>query len=167
MIFGTSQAAWFLVEGTAQVEVDGEVVSSYGKGSYFGELALLNNEPRAASVRCTSACKCLALNREDFYGKTIHKASAAAFLQSVACLSRMERAERDEMVGLLRVRYYRPGEKIIYQGEAGKELYLLQEGSCSVEVDGVARPAATSAPRPALAPALNATGSSPVTLSLQ
>ena len=119
-------------------------ILDYKEGDYFGELALLNNEPRAASVRCTSACKCLALNREDFYGKTIHKASAAAFLQSVACLSRMERAERDEMVGLLRVRYYRPGEKIIYQGEAGKELFLLQEGSCSVEVDGVARPASST-----------------------
>jgi cAMP-dependent protein kinase regulator len=38
----------------------------YGVGDYFGELALLNDEPRAASVLATSECKTVSIDRESF-----------------------------------------------------------------------------------------------------
>ncbi|MEW5303042.1 MAG: hypothetical protein WDW36_005773 [Sanguina aurantia] len=41
-------------------------VMAYGTGSYFGELALLRNTPRAATVRCKSNVTLLALGRADF-----------------------------------------------------------------------------------------------------
>ena len=38
----------------------------YGVGDYFGELALLNDEPRAASVLATSECKTVCIDGESF-----------------------------------------------------------------------------------------------------
>lgn len=38
----------------------------YGKGSYFGERALLNNDVRAANIIAQSDVSCLSLERETF-----------------------------------------------------------------------------------------------------
>jgi len=44
----------------------GDCVVSLGPGSLFGELALLNDKPRAASVKCQSDCTFLVLSRDQF-----------------------------------------------------------------------------------------------------
>lgn len=43
-------AFYVVLEGSAQVEVDGEVVDTLGEGSWFGELSLLDGAPRSATV---------------------------------------------------------------------------------------------------------------------
>lgn len=48
--------------------IDGEEksVMSYEKGSYFGELALIKNEPRAASIIALEDCSCISIDRMSF-----------------------------------------------------------------------------------------------------
>ncbi len=41
-------------------------VKDYQKGNFFGELALIKNEPRAASVIAKTDCKLLSLDRLSF-----------------------------------------------------------------------------------------------------
>jgi CRP-like cAMP-binding protein len=50
--------------------VDGSktVVNTFGPGDFFGELALLDNGPRTASVIATEPTECLILPRENFLG---------------------------------------------------------------------------------------------------
>jgi len=43
-----------------------QLPKDYGAGEYFGELALLNNEPRAASIKAKQSLSCLVLTRDDF-----------------------------------------------------------------------------------------------------
>ena len=59
---------YFLEDGHAEAYIDGnkEPVKKYGKGDYFGELALLNDKPRAASVISTTEVKLATLGREGF-----------------------------------------------------------------------------------------------------
>jgi CRP/FNR family transcriptional regulator len=44
------------------------VVNHFGSGDFFGELALLDNGPRTASVIATEETECLILPRENFLG---------------------------------------------------------------------------------------------------
>mgnify|MGYP001797885418 CR=1 FL=1 len=39
------------------------VLKKYGAGDFFGELSLLTNKPRAASVRATAVSKCVSIDR--------------------------------------------------------------------------------------------------------
>jgi CRP/FNR family transcriptional regulator len=56
---GESGVGFFVIEeGTAEVEVGGEVVRSLGPGDYFGEVALIDNGPRSATVRATAPLRC-------------------------------------------------------------------------------------------------------------
>ncbi|KAI6922179.1 hypothetical protein KC327_g12477, partial [Hortaea werneckii] len=41
-------------------------LKTYGKGDYFGELALLDDKPRAASVTSTSEVKVATLGKDGF-----------------------------------------------------------------------------------------------------
>ena len=55
-------------EAVATKNIDGKVqeVMNYKEGDYFGELALLKNEPRAANVIAKTKMKVVSLNRESF-----------------------------------------------------------------------------------------------------
>lgn len=57
---------YILEEGTADAIKDDKVVMSYKSGQYFGELALLKNDTRAATIKTTSKCKVLSLPRSAF-----------------------------------------------------------------------------------------------------
>jgi len=49
-------------------EINGVVVMRYGRGDFFGELALVTRAPRKATVRAVgpTGVRCLSLAREDF-----------------------------------------------------------------------------------------------------
>jgi len=70
---------YIVAEGAVDVVADGRVVAVTGEGGYFGEIALLRDVPRTATVRAKSEVELLALDREDFIAAvTGHAASADA-----------------------------------------------------------------------------------------
>ena len=50
-----------IIEGTADVRVHGTKVDEVGPGDYFGEIAVIDGEPRAATVTATSPVSTLSL----------------------------------------------------------------------------------------------------------
>lgn len=57
---------YILATGTAAAKKNGTEVMQYTQNMFFGELALLRDEPRAADVVATSKCMCLSLDRNAF-----------------------------------------------------------------------------------------------------
>lgn len=53
-------------EGTADVEHDGKVVAVLGSGDVVGEMAVIRQQRRGASVRATSRVQALAISVEEF-----------------------------------------------------------------------------------------------------
>jgi CRP-like cAMP-binding protein len=55
-----------IASGRARVVRGGDVVASASKGTYFGEVALLQNVPRTATVVAETPMRLFALGREGF-----------------------------------------------------------------------------------------------------
>ena len=55
-----------IADGTIDVSVDGRLVATLGRGEGFGEIALLHETPRTASVAAKTDALLLAIEREPF-----------------------------------------------------------------------------------------------------
>jgi Cyclic nucleotide-binding domain len=58
-----SREMYFLLRGTAQVEVAGQAVVALQCGSYFGEIGLFQSTKRSSSVRALTNCEAFALSK--------------------------------------------------------------------------------------------------------
>lgn len=59
-------ACYVIVSGTASVYVRGEYVTTSGRGSMIGEIALVDHRPRTATVLADSDLKTLQFNSDAF-----------------------------------------------------------------------------------------------------
>jgi CRP-like cAMP-binding protein len=50
-------ALFIVIDGDVVVHVDGVEVNRFGSGAYFGELAILDGEPRSATVVSVTECR--------------------------------------------------------------------------------------------------------------
>jgi cAMP-dependent protein kinase regulator len=57
---------YILKDGTAKVTIGDKEVGQLESGNYFGEMALLDDEVRKASVIATTPCECFVLDRYTF-----------------------------------------------------------------------------------------------------
>ncbi len=55
----TGTALYILLAGKARVERDGATIGALGAGDFFGELALIEEHPRSATVVATEPSDCL------------------------------------------------------------------------------------------------------------
>ena len=64
---GAGGVGFFVVqEGEADVTVGGEVRGSIGSGDYFGEIALINESPRTATITARTDLLCYGMTPWDF-----------------------------------------------------------------------------------------------------
>ena len=56
-----SARLYVIIDGTADVFVHGAKVETVGPGDYFGEMAVIDDQPRAATVTATSPVSALSL----------------------------------------------------------------------------------------------------------
>ena len=52
--------------GRVAIEIDGRQVNTLDQGSFFGEMALIHDQPRNATVRALTPVICFVLDKEDF-----------------------------------------------------------------------------------------------------
>jgi MFS family permease len=70
---------YVVADGEVEVSIDGRPASVLGPGGFFGEIALVRDVPRTASVRAKSDVELYSLERDDFIAAvTGHTPSAAA-----------------------------------------------------------------------------------------
>lgn len=107
----------------------------------FGELALMYNVPRAASVICAQAGFLWALERDCFQMMLVTSENSrlnqySSFLEQVQVLNSLNSYELAKLSDLLSLELFEDGEDILTQGEAGDAVYFLYEGECRAYIEG-------------------------------
>jgi MFS family permease len=74
---------YVLAEGRATVEIDGREARELGPGDFFGEIALLRDVPRTATVRAVERLRLYALERDDFIAAVTGHAPTLEAAESV------------------------------------------------------------------------------------
>jgi predicted MFS family arabinose efflux permease len=70
-------------KGEVEVEVDAKHVRTLGVGDYFGEIALLRDVPRTATIRTVGEVELLALDRESFLATVANNRGSADAAEAV------------------------------------------------------------------------------------
>jgi cAMP-dependent protein kinase regulator len=109
-------------------------LKNYAPGEVLGELSLLYNTPRAASIISTTESRLFSLDRETF--NHIVKNSAVkkrelyeTFLKKVHILAGLDNYERSKICDCLKTERFEKGDYIIREGEDGDKFYMIQEGT--------------------------------------
>jgi len=111
-------------------------LKDYVPGEAFGELALLYNAPRAATIRAAEDSILWSLDRNTF--NHIVKDSASKkrekyeeFLKNVKLLSTMDSYERSKLADAFKSEHFNAGDYIIKEGDVGNTFYFIEIGEAS------------------------------------
>jgi len=124
----------------AHLDQDATYKASYGPGDCFGELALLYNSPRAATIKCVEGGALWALERKRFRHVMVRGAAeamqgAASFLKTVELLSPLSDEQRAQVGNVMQTVIFADGETIVKKGDPADALYFIKSGECAVASD--------------------------------
>ncbi|EDW08636.1 cAMP-dependent protein kinase type II regulatory subunit isoform X2 [Drosophila mojavensis] len=132
---------FYVIEsGIYKVYINDKHISTYTHTGLFGELALLYNMPRAATVQAETVGLLWAMDRQTFRRILLKSAFKKRkmyeeLLNSVPMLKALQNYERMNLADALVTKTYEDGERIIKQGDAADGMYFIEEGTVSVRMD--------------------------------
>ncbi|KAF5842551.1 kinase-like domain-containing protein, partial [Dunaliella salina] len=143
---GPSAAQLFVVK-SGKFEVledrDGVLmrVNTKKEGSYFGEVGLLYDCPRSATVSATTDAVVWVLERSIFRWYVQAEAEQdycqrLVFLNSVPLLSNLSRDQKAMISNALVEEVYEAGQNVVSAGEVGDKFYIVKEGEAMVLAGG-------------------------------
>ncbi|XP_039210405.1 cAMP-dependent protein kinase type II-beta regulatory subunit isoform X1 [Crotalus tigris] len=116
---------------------NGRCVGNYDNRGSFGELALMYNTPRAATIIATSPGAVWGLDRVTFR-RIIVKNNAKKrrmyenFIESLPFLKSLELSERLKVVDVIGTKIYKDGEQIIAQGDTADCFFIVESGEVKI-----------------------------------
>jgi len=131
---GSSGDEFYVLEsGLADVIKDGVVVGHIHPGKSFGELALLNNAVRQASIRASHLCHLWFFTRRQYRHVAVEQEQQLTddrinFLSNVELFSKLVRSSLEKISDVMQMKHYETGDKIIRQGDAGDAFYMVASG---------------------------------------
>uniref|UniRef100_A0A8C4EBK6 cGMP-dependent protein kinase n=1 Tax=Dicentrarchus labrax TaxID=13489 RepID=A0A8C4EBK6_DICLA len=138
---------YVLAEGLLEVIQNGKLLGEMRPGTAFGELAILYNCKRTATVKAVSQSHIWALDRQTFQTIMMRTTQARheeyfSFLRSVSLLRGLPEEKLAKIVDCLEVDYFEKGEHIIREGEEGNTFFIIAKGEVIVtqSTEGFAEP---------------------------
>ena len=134
---GDKGDAFYLVtDGLFDIHVDGvgKVAGDLGCGKSFGELALLYNAPRNASVVASVPAKAWAIDRATFRAAMAVRsretqAEVCAQISGAPLLKHLTKSQLTKVADAIKYQTFAAGDIIINKGEVGNAFYLIKKGS--------------------------------------
>lgn len=112
---------------------ENKYLKTYGSGEAFGELALLYNAPRAATIIAKTSCVLFALDRACFNhivkeAASKKRESYEKFLGSIELLDQMDPYEKSKIADALKPCKFLKGEYVVKEGERGDSFFFVEFG---------------------------------------
>lgn len=116
-------------------------VRGFRAGESFGELALMYNCPRTATIQAATPVVLWSLDRVSFRtivleANTKKAASYESFLEKVPLLAPLDKDQRNRMVDALEEVTYAQDDAIITEGEEGTHFYVIARGEVVITKAG-------------------------------
>ncbi|CAH8667392.1 unnamed protein product [Schistosoma curassoni] len=130
-------ALYVVSDGILEVYKDNALLGRMEVGRAFGELALLYNCKRTASVRAVTNASAWTLDRRTFQqimmSSCIHRQQEnMKFLKSVPALKDLSSEKMKKLADVLEPVFYETGEYIIREGELGETFFIIKSGKVRV-----------------------------------
>lgn len=120
-------------EGQFEVIKDNVVLGKMGPGKAFGELAILYNCKRTASIKALTDSKVWVLDRRAFQQIGMQRIEEnISFLRSVPLLKNLGTDALEKIADTLELEFYPTGTYIIRQDTSGDSFFLISQGNVAV-----------------------------------
>ncbi|NUM88644.1 MAG: cyclic nucleotide-binding domain-containing protein [Bdellovibrionales bacterium] len=135
LIRGHAKASFRDTKGTEHV------VNELGEGDAFGEISLLDDVPRTASIVCQGGCHALRLKKAGFEKVVLTMGSServkqmirlSSFFRRHPLFSRLTPKEQAELISEFHFDLLAPGEEVIHD-ETGENFYVVYSGVLHVD----------------------------------
>ena len=129
---------YVLEKGELIVKVGGEEKDRIHPGELFGELAVLYNVPRTATIEAATECTLYGLQKSSFEN-TLESESIAkrteilTFVRSCTIFASLDARASSRLADVVELRTYEAGEHVIAEGEQADAMYLIREGQAVVK----------------------------------
>ncbi|XP_050394778.1 cGMP-dependent protein kinase, isozyme 1 [Patella vulgata] len=124
-------------DGEVEVQKDGQILGRMASGRAFGELAILYNCTRTASVKALTEVKVWVLDRGMFQAIMMktgiqRRDENIKYLRSVPLLRDLPADKLSKLADVLEIDFYHEGEYIIREGATGDSFFILNKGEVKV-----------------------------------
>lgn len=130
---------YVLEEGKVEVSREGKYLSTMELGKVMGELAILYNCKRTATIKAANDSKLWAIERQVFQTimmrtGLIRQAEYTVFLKSVPTFKNLQEEKLLKIADALEECSYKQGIYIIRQGAPGDTFYIIRKGQVKVTI---------------------------------
>jgi CRP-like cAMP-binding protein len=148
-----SYGIYIVYSGRVRVERDGAgILARLDEGQSFGEIAVIAETPRTASVVADGGCSVLVLERKALALAVNRVGGMKKMLRHVyrdrvlsqlvppdSCFSALDTEQRHALFALFAPRTWKTGETVVEQGSPGDGFYVILAGEAEVWRDGSRR----------------------------
>ncbi|XP_057381165.1 cGMP-dependent protein kinase, isozyme 2 forms cD4/T1/T3A/T3B-like isoform X1 [Daphnia carinata] len=130
---------YVMEEGKVEVSREGKILSTMAPGKVIGELAILYNCKRTATIKAAIDCKLWAIERQVFQTimmrtGLIRQAEYTVFLKSVPTFTNLQEETLIKIADVLDECFYNQGDYIIRQGARGDTFFIISKGRVKVTI---------------------------------
>jgi cGMP-dependent protein kinase len=132
----------FIVDtGQVEVLVSNERKAILGPGGIFGDLALIQDSPRTATIKTIENTTLWGLDRFSFKRATQevnlqNYEENKSFVESVPLFAYLTNAQKDALLECTSNLRYNPGDKIVREGDLGELFFIIKSGTASCSKNG-------------------------------
>lgn len=132
----TGSNFYVITAGKVDIIVNRKRVKILGSGDSFGEMALIQNLPRTATVKTLEPCQLWVIDRTEFseamkLANSSNYEEKRAFIEGVSIFQSLSQIQRDRLVSSLTLLNFSEGSYIVREGDTGDLFYIIKDGTVS------------------------------------